>query len=1084
MDITQHSTTEIRLNKLGQPELVRKRKGKRPEGTLSELADDISHLLEYMEFGGPMPAMSPEQPPNDRALNQSPELVASRGDQIRNHDETITNMGGSTPMAADSPELSRVKSRLQATATGNKVRNKYIAGSTGVGIDYSAPRTESFTGTSGIAIAPTQYNVIGDDDDEEESNQASESNMKRTIDDLLLEWEPEFKGGEYSPGDYQMVSPSGDGVVKRKPKQDRTGAFDTDTTEAGKPFPGKHKVTAAMCDVDEDGVENKPQGGHESSVGEPTDGHQSKMGHDWPKKAKHSGGGVAEPFSGTRWSDGGTLESGSGSDDNNYSKGSPGSPKGGPRMGEPMEWSPEKIGQLLGEEADLQNLFDSYARTSPQVHVEGFQELCDAHGLGVMLDESSLLGLMAANQEFMFHEYGDSNGTYWLAEEAEETHRNIDWDCEFFHGDNEEALLAATLNDIQLEELPSFIRTLNDFLDSPGYVTGSYPEEWKIDNIKLDGSDDAIIHLRNGDTFDISSETSFLDIIKLLAPPITEGVISELQIRSPEEEASLFKGRYPTGDPHHDDDYNARLKAGRDPMDRFGSGPMGAADEYGDDEFGDDEYGDDEYGDDEFGEMMHGEEDIPQEEAPYFEGREIVTGPQMNESLGKFMTSARSLIENSKGVNRRDIANALNRSWEFHAGNINAATTPTKVQGTLRQMMESFPGFNPLLNEAGKDAMESASGKAITADGMKQSPHLNKQPGPDEMEQHGSKDNPLKRDQKNTYTSTPIMKGTEKGLTGTGKVKEESKLSGPNAAILRDNVNKLAKKIRESIRESAKGLRGKHTVNFSIVVAEGNAKTRTPTRSQLVEAVADLEEVLQFHPLDDVTFETRFKDIKGHVVLKNDVPLATINQRGPIVAEGRAIFRFTRNAELFANELVVEGVTCRIQPHNWGTAVAAKVTLESATAAFRVLTEKKKKSLKDACWEGYEAIGFKKGKGGKEVPNCVPMNENIRDSNGLNYNSDRHQKANMRTNRGTKVVLYPQQQLTPTRRFVELITWQFDRGYVTPLRNSRSQLSWYISRELPKLYRPSPDDFINVDMRSVVGPFSTKRDALEALNLN
>lgn len=81
-------------------------------------------------------------------------------------------------------------------------------------------------------------------------------------------------------------------------------------------------------------------------------------------------------------------------------------------------------------------------------------------------------------------------------------------------------------------------------------------------------------------------------------------------------------------------------------------------------------------------------------------------------------------------------------------------------------------------------------------------------------------------------------------------------------------------------------------------------------------------------------------------------------------------------------------------------------------------------------------------------------------------------------------MLYPQQQLTPTRRFVELITWQFDRGYVTPLRNSRSQLSWYISRELPKLYRPSPDDFINVDMRSVVGPFSTKRDALEALNLN
>ena len=31
-------------------------------------------------------------------------------------------------------------------------------------------------------------------------------------------------------------------------------------------------------------------------------------------------------------------------------------------------------------------------------------------------------------------------------------------------------------------------------------------------------------------------------------------------------------------------------------------------------------------------------------------------------------------------------------------------------------------------------------------------------------------------------------------------------------------------------------------------------------------------------------------------------------------------------------------------------------------------------SLKDACWKGYEAIGMKE-KGGKKVPNCVPVNE-------------------------------------------------------------------------------------------------------------
>ena len=32
----------------------------------------------------------------------------------------------------------------------------------------------------------------------------------------------------------------------------------------------------------------------------------------------------------------------------------------------------------------------------------------------------------------------------------------------------------------------------------------------------------------------------------------------------------------------------------------------------------------------------------------------------------------------------------------------------------------------------------------------------------------------------------------------------------------------------------------------------------------------------------------------------------------------------------------------------------------------------KPKSLKDACWTGYEAFGTKK-KNGKTVPNCVPI---------------------------------------------------------------------------------------------------------------
>jgi len=32
----------------------------------------------------------------------------------------------------------------------------------------------------------------------------------------------------------------------------------------------------------------------------------------------------------------------------------------------------------------------------------------------------------------------------------------------------------------------------------------------------------------------------------------------------------------------------------------------------------------------------------------------------------------------------------------------------------------------------------------------------------------------------------------------------------------------------------------------------------------------------------------------------------------------------------------------------------------------------KKSQKKNPCWKGYEAIGMKK-KGGKQVPNCVPI---------------------------------------------------------------------------------------------------------------
>ena len=50
--------------------------------------------------------------------------------------------------------------------------------------------------------------------------------------------------------------------------------------------------------------------------------------------------------------------------------------------------------------------------------------------------------------------------------------------------------------------------------------------------------------------------------------------------------------------------------------------------------------------------------------------------------------------------------------------------------------------------------------------------------------------------------------------------------------------------------------------------------------------------------------------------------------------------------------------------------------LENALVILSEMAEAKKMKGKDPCWDGYEMVGTKK-KNGKEVPNCVPKNEEV-----------------------------------------------------------------------------------------------------------
>lgn len=310
-------------------------------------------------------------------------------------------------------------------------------------------------------------------------------------------------------------------------------------------------------------------------------------------------------------------------------------------------------------------------------------------------------------------------------------------------------------------------------------------------------------------------------------------------------------------------------------------------------------------------------------------------GDDIDEAVSRFASSARAICE-QKNYSSNDIASALNHSWSQHTTNIDSRV-PTKAIDFLRRLKRTYPGFNPTLTESRSNAM-SSDNTFFGAKGMKPSPHLHDQPS--DMNEIAGRD-PRKRSQKNPIGTPTVGKGSMEhaGTVKSGGPKNEGRLKSLNANILKENAEKLAKRIKYSLREAAHSIRGKHLVNFTVMVTEGNEKNRTMTRRRLAEAIADAEEVLQFHSVDDVMLEAWFKNANGTIVMKKDIPLGLVAPRGPIVSEGKAIFRFRRNAEIFSESLGNVGYVCRVMPHNWGAAVSAPVTMETANRAFRSISE-------------------------------------------------------------------------------------------------------------------------------------------------
>lgn len=868
----QLHNSHYRLNPKGHKELVINKKGG-DEETLNELSSSISQLIEYIDMGETShDAMSAEMNQFDRNATSRPNQTftptptLSSGDREIAAGESATNMTGSTPRAGDISQQKTLK---------NTGRNKYI-------LSGDDAYNESFTGTASIAIAPIQYDILDDESDSEDDDEDSKGtksmsenigrNMKKKT---LVEWQPEFAAGEYSPGEYKMDNKGGEGLTGRNVKKMK-GPKPGDMKNHGDAFGAGHHETAAMCDVEESGVEDKPQGVHKSTHGQASDGHTSEVGHNWPNQPRHKGGGVGEPMGGSRYSDGGVL--------------------GGSTQ---MEWSPEKIGNLMGEEVDIQALFDAYARSNSQIHLEGFVELLRAHGSEALIDEGSFVTLLKNNKEFIFHEYNDNIGPYWLSE--------------------------SVLSEFEIRDPEGF----GDMDDMSG-----------MEGMEDMGGMDDIGGMGGMDDMDDMDDMGGMDDM--------DGMDS----------SSGFDRQYGGGQFGGEDVQmqcpNCRYAGMEQECPQCGEMMMGSESDLPDTRGGD------------FDVDAELDAAMGQDRQPDYSGS---GWEDLNESFHRFMKSVKTILQTNDHGDKHGIGESLNNAWDTTVGECNIRHIPKNVRSTLNQLRNTFPQFSPLVEtttaptkpvtkptspskpkptppdpwspELPKDApmpqpkarglkkktvgesLDNLGGKGLQSKVLKKSPDLEDQPGPDEMEQHGQKDKLLTRSPKNSYTTTPVMKGT-------GNIKVES--AERNYSILCNNVDKLAGKIKPFVQQCASNLSGRHDCSYNVAIREGNAVNRTVQRKNISEAIADLEEILQFHDPKNVKFETRFKNASGVVVMKRDLPLATITPRGPIVAEGKMLFRFKRNAQTVAEGL---NKISKVEPHSWGCALRAKVNLHEATMAFR-----------------------------------------------------------------------------------------------------------------------------------------------------
>jgi len=482
-------------------------------------------------------------------------------------------------------------------------------------------------------------------------------------------YEPPFDAAGYKPGSPKMkrVEGSGAGVVGGERRQLKGGHGGTEQTHP------KNKNR-----VNDKGIVSGSE--MSSSHGEASDGFQEKVGHDWPDGPQN---------------DGASSEFITGYD---YTGAAP-EPK--------LEgWNPDSIGSMIGEEYNLQDMFNQYAGTRRSVNMLEFKNVCRANGFDYPLSEDMFRQLIENNKEFVFTEHHDGIHRFYISES----------DMGLGYGEELDPKDPNTFND-RVQAAEKHRNTFNDRVQAAEKHRNTFNDRaqngFNDPELGAEGSCGAMGAGGWGAGEDGEDDWKPAEL-DYDAPkskvPFPGKPNSTYDEEGPADIDTSGAGGWGTGEEGQDDwkpaelDYDAPT-----PKVPFPGKPNSTYDEEGPADIDTSGAGGWGFG----GDGCECTTDGGECKCPPFckkckpasgscgsgkcgGGKKDDMAEGLQRKLTRFFTEARSIIKENARYGRRIIGAKLNESWDCNAGYCKITSSQHKVGQALNMLKNRYPSFNPL----------------------------------------------------------------------------------------------------------------------------------------------------------------------------------------------------------------------------------------------------------------------------------------------------------------------------------------------------------------------------------------------------